>query len=73
MILYNNSREEIQMAKNVVSNDTIKINGVLNIDNETGDITVGIEDAGDIALADLIERFNGKDVSISVGYKEELY
>ncbi|WP_405375271.1 hypothetical protein [Pseudobutyrivibrio sp.] len=61
------------MAKNVVSNDTIKINGVLNIDNETGDITVGIEDAGDIALADLIERFNGKDVSISVGYKEELY
>lgn len=60
------------MAK-VVSNDTIKINGVLNIDNETGDITVGIEDAGDIALADLIERFNGKDVSISVGYKEELY
>lgn len=61
------------MAKSVVSNDTIKINGVLNIDNETGDITVGIEDAGDIALADLIERFNGKDVSISVGYKEELY
>lgn len=61
------------MAKNVVSNDTIKINGVLNIDNETGDITVGIEDAGDIALADLIDRFNGKDVSISVGYKEELY
>lgn len=61
------------MAKNVVSNDTIKINGVLNIDNETGDITVGIEDAGDIELADLIERFNGKDVSISVGYKEELY
>lgn len=61
------------MAKNVVSNDTIKINGVLNIDNETGDITVSIEDAGDIALADLIERFNGKDVSISVGYKEELY
>lgn len=61
------------MAKNVVSNDTIKINGVLNIDNETGDITVGIEDAGDIALADLIERFNGKDVAISVGYKEELY
>lgn len=61
------------MAKNVVSNDTIKINGVLNIDNETGDITVGIEDAGDISLADLIERFNGKDVSISVGYKEELY
>ena len=61
------------MAKNVVSNDTIKINGVLNIDNETGDITVGIEDAGDIALADLIERFNGKDVSISIGYKEELY
>lgn len=61
------------MAKNVVSNDTIKINGVLNIDNETGDITVGIEDAGDIVLADLIERFNGKDVSISVGYKEELY
>lgn len=61
------------MAKSVVSNDTIKINGVMNIDNETGDITVGIEDAGDIALADLIERFNGKDVSISVGYKEELY
>lgn len=61
------------MAKSVVSNDTIKINGVLNIDNETGDITVGIEDAGDIALADLIDRFNGKDVSISVGYKEELY
>lgn len=61
------------MAKNVISNDTIKINGVLNIDNETGDITVGIEDAGDIALADLIDRFNGKDVSISVGYKEELY
>lgn len=61
------------MAKNVVSNDTIKINGVLNIDNETGDITVGIEDAGDIALADLIDRFNGKDVSISIGYKEELY
>lgn len=61
------------MAKNVVSNDTIKINGVLNIDNETGDITVGIEDAGDIALADLIERFNGKDVAISVGYKKELY
>lgn len=61
------------MVKNVVSNDTIKINGVLNIDNETGDITVGIEDVGDISLADLIERFNGKDVSISVGYKEELY
>ena len=61
------------MAKNVVSNDTIKINGVLNIDNETGNITVGIEDAGDIALADLIDRFNGKDVAISVGYKEELY
>lgn len=61
------------MAKNVVSNDTIKINGVLNIDNETSDITVGIEDVGDIPLADLIERFNGKDVSISIGYKEELY
>lgn len=61
------------MAKNVVSNDTIKINGVLNIDNETGDITVGIEDVGDISLADLIDRFNGKDVSISIGYKEELY
>lgn len=61
------------MAKNVVSNDTIKINGVLNIDNETSDITVGIEDVGDIPLANLIERFNGKDVSISIGYKEELY
>ena len=61
------------MAKNVVSNDIIKINGVLNIDNETGDITVGIEDAGDSAIADLIERFNGKYVSISVGYNEEIY
>lgn len=61
------------MAKNVVSNDTIKINGVLNIDNETSEITVGIEDVGDIPLTDLIERFNGKDVSISIGYKEELY
>lgn len=61
------------MAKNVVSNDTIKINGVLNIENEIGEITVSIEDVGDIALADLIDRFNGKDVSISIGYKEELY
>lgn len=61
------------MAKNVVSNDTIKINGVLNIENEIGEITVSIEDVGDIPLADLIDRFNGKDVSISIGYKEELY
>lgn len=60
------------MAK-VVSNDTIKINGVLNIDNETGRISVEIEDEGVFPVDDLIARFDGKEVSISVGYKEELY
>ena len=60
------------MAK-VVSNDTIKINGILNIDNETGRISVEIEDEGVFPVDDLIARFDGKEVSISVGYKEELY
>ena len=31
------------------------------------------EDEGEIPLAELIQRFNNKEVSISVGYKEELY
>lgn len=60
------------MAK-VVSNDTIKINGILNIDNETGRISVEIEDEGVFPVDDLIARFDGKEVSISVGFKEELY
>lgn len=60
------------MAK-VVSNDTIKINGILNIDNETGRISVEIEDEGVFPVDDLIARFDGKEVSISVGSKEELY
>lgn len=60
------------MAK-VVSNDTIKINGILNIDNETGRISVEIEDEGVFSVDDLIARFDGKEVSISVGSKEELY
>lgn len=60
------------MAK-VTSNDTIKINGVLDIDFESDRIKVDIEDEGEIPLAELIQRFNGKEVSISVGYKEELY
>ena len=60
------------MAK-VTSNDTIKINGVLDIDFESDRIKVDIEDEGAIPLAELIQRFNGKEVSISVAYKEELY
>lgn len=60
------------MAKNVVSSDSIKINGILNIE-EDGMITVSIEDIGDLPLAELIGRFNDKDVSISVGWKEEIY
>lgn len=60
------------MAK-VTSNDTIKISGVLSIDFESDRIKVDIEDEGEIPLAELIQRFDGKDVSISVGYKEELY
>ena len=60
------------MAK-VVSNDTIKINGILNIDNETGRISVEIEDEGVFPIDDLIARFDGKEVSISVGFKEEMF
>lgn len=60
------------MAK-VVSNDTIKINGILNIDNETGRISVEIEDEGVFPVDELIARFNDREVSISVGSKEELY
>lgn len=60
------------MAK-VVSNDTIKINGILNIDNETGRISVEIEDEGVFPVDDLIARFDGKEVSISVGFKEEMF
>ena len=60
------------MAK-VTSNDTIKINGVLDIDFESDRIKVDIEDEGAIPLSELIQRFNGKEVAISVGYKEELY
>lgn len=60
------------MAK-VTSNDTIKISGVLSIDFESDRIKVDIEDEGEIPLAELIQRFNNKEVSISVGYKEELY
>lgn len=59
------------MAKNVVATDSIKINGVLDI--QDGYIVVGVEDAGDLSLADLIKGFNGKEVSISVNWKEELY
>lgn len=60
------------MAK-VTSNDTIKISGVLSIDFESDRIKVDIEDEGEIPLTELIQRFNNKEVSISVGYKEELY
>lgn len=60
------------MAK-VTSNDTIKISGVLSIDFESDRIKVDIEDEGEIPLAELIQRFDNKGVSISVGYKEELY
>lgn len=60
------------MAK-VVSNDTIKINGILNIDNETGRISVEIEDEGVFPVDELIARFDGKEVSISVGFKEEMF
>lgn len=60
------------MAK-VTSNDTIKISGVLNIDFESDRIKVDIEDEGEIPLAELIQRFDNKEVSISVAYKEELY
>lgn len=60
------------MAK-VVSNDTIKINGILNIDNETGRISVEIEDEGVFPVDELIARFNDREVSISVGSKEELF
>ena len=60
------------MAK-VTSNDTIKISGFLSIDFESDRIKVDIEDEGEIPLAELIQRFNNKEVSISVGYKEELY
>ena len=60
------------MAK-VVSNDTIKINGILNIDNETGRISVEIEDEGVFPVDDLIARLDGKEVAISVGFKEEMF
>lgn len=60
------------MAK-VVSNDTIKINGILNIDNETGRISIEVEDEGVFPVDELIARFNDREVSISVGYKEEMF
>lgn len=60
------------MAK-VTSNDTIKISGVLSIDFESDRIKVDIEDEGEIPLTELIQRFDNKEVSISVAYKEELY
>lgn len=60
------------MAK-IVSNDTIKMNGVLMIDKETGRISVEIEDEGVFPVDDLIARFDGKEVSISVGFKEEMF
>lgn len=60
------------MAK-IVSNDTIKMNGVLMIDKETGRISIEVEDEGVFPVDELIARFNDKEVAISVGYKEELY
>ena len=60
------------MAK-IVSNDTIKMNGVLMIDKETGRISIEVEDECVFPVDELIARFNDKEVSISVGYKEELY
>lgn len=60
------------MAK-IVSNDTIKMNGVLIIDKETGRISIEVEDEGVFPVDDLIARFDGKEVSISVGFKEEMF
>ena len=53
---------------------TAEVTGLLNIDlDDSNRIFVEVEDVEDpIDLAEFISEFNGKDVKISVAYKQEM-
>lgn len=57
------------MAQKVQKKYSLKLQGVVNIDD--GRITVSVEDRGDFDLAALMDAFDGNECSISVSYDEE--
>ena len=66
------SKEIKEMAKaNIVEKHSISIKGVLNID-EDGIMTVDVEDETTMALVDLLNIFNGKEVAINVGESKDI-
>ena len=55
---------------NVKKKYNVNIKGVFNI-NSDGKIIMSIEDVGDTPLAEILEDFDGREISIAVTYNED--
>lgn len=59
------------MASKVSTKESLNAKGILNLDGD--EILLEIEDVDTpVALVDLLKDFNGKEVSISVNFTNEL-
>lgn len=59
------------MASKVSTKESLTAKGILNLDGD--EILLEIEDVDTpVALVDLLKDFNGKEVSISVNFTNEL-
>lgn len=60
------------MAKNIVDKRATSIKGILNMDSDSGAITIEIEDGMTYALSELLEKYDGCEISMSVSETVEI-
>lgn len=61
------------MAKaKIVEKHSMSIEGIVDIDETNGVISLEIEDVGTKNLADLLTKFNGENVKISISLSSEI-
>ena len=60
------------MAKNIVDKRATSIKGILNIDKDSGAMTIEIEDGMTYELSELLEKYDGCEISMSVSETVEI-
>ena len=62
------------MASKINKKFSLDVTGILDLSqlDDEHDVLIDVEDVGPVKLSDLAEEFDGKDVKISIGYKDEI-
>lgn len=60
------------MAKNIVDKRATSIKGIFNVDKDTGVIAIETEDGMTYELSELLEKYDGCEISMSVSETVEI-